>query len=96
MCDNRHNAKPGDLAEQPSSLEGPSASEPHEPSKLTHREQAVLNLLIQGQANKEIAAVLCISQKTVEFHLTKIYAKLGVKNRAQAIAKAIELGLGKN
>lgn len=91
-----HGANKGSLADHTSPSEGSLLPEPLLPPKLTSREKVVLNLLIQGQANKEIAIVLCISQKTVEFHLTNIYAKLGVTNRAQAIAKAIELGFGKN
>ena len=57
---------------------------------LSEREQEVFQLLLQGKSNKEIALSLGISQKTVEEHLTSIYAKIGVKSRAEAILWGIE------
>ena len=62
-------------------------SDPNEPSG---REKEVFQLLLQGKPNKEIASLLEISQKTVEGHLTSIYAKIGVKSRAEAIFWGIE------
>ena len=53
-------------------------------SRLTDREREVLGLVVEGHQNKEIAAVLNISQKTVTAHLTSIFASLGVRNRTQA------------
>lgn len=87
-----------DLAEKLSPIpEGISQSAQDQQSpEFSSREKEVLNLLIQGQANKEIAVALSICAKTVEFHLTNIYAKLSVTNRAQAVAKALQLGIGKN
>ncbi|MDI6869438.1 MAG: helix-turn-helix transcriptional regulator [Coprothermobacterota bacterium] len=52
---------------------------------LTKREKTVLDQLLQGKSNKEIAMVLGVSEKTVEKHLTSIYHKLDVSGRAEAI-----------
>jgi LuxR family maltose regulon positive regulatory protein len=60
---------------------------------LTTRELEVLELLTQQMSNKEIAAHLVISAATVRNHTHNIYQKLLVKNRMQAVAKALELGL---
>jgi DNA-binding NarL/FixJ family response regulator len=54
---------------------------------LTRREQDLLALVAEGLDNAQIAARLEISEKTVRNHLTSVYAKLGVDNRAQAIVK---------
>ena len=45
----------------------------------------MLSLLVEGKTNNEIADHLVISQRTVERHLSDIYTKLGVRNRAEAI-----------
>lgn len=55
---------------------------------LSRREQQVLQLLSQGLANKQIARDLAISERTVKFHVTAIFNKLGADNRAQAVALA--------
>jgi DNA-binding NarL/FixJ family response regulator len=60
---------------------------PEETGGLTAREHEVANLLQRGLTNKEIAVQLFISQATVKVHLRHIYEKLGVRNRASAIAK---------
>jgi DNA-binding NarL/FixJ family response regulator len=52
---------------------------------LSARERKVLDLLASGMSNKEIATHLTISANTVKFHLRTIYAKLGVRNRVQAM-----------
>jgi DNA-binding CsgD family transcriptional regulator len=57
------------------------------PIPLTRREQEVAELLLQGKSNKQIAALLGISESTVEFHIKNIYAKLGVSSRPEAILK---------
>jgi two-component system response regulator DegU len=59
---------------------------------LTPREQDVLRLLIKGSTNKEIANGLFISEKTVKSHLNKIFKKLNVSRRLDAILSAIKLG----
>jgi DNA-binding NarL/FixJ family response regulator len=60
---------------------------------LTAREQEVLQLLARGLRNKEIAARLVVSERTINFHLANIYAKLHVSGRTEALSKALELGL---
>jgi len=59
---------------------------------LTPREQDVLLLLTKGLTNKEIANALFISEKTVKNHLNKIFKKLNVCRRIEAILAAIKLG----
>jgi len=63
------------------------------PELLTSRELEILNLIFSGKVAIQVAAVLGVSKRTIDFYLGKIYAKLGVSNRAQAYRKAIELGL---
>ena len=60
---------------------------------LTQRELQVLQLAAEGLANKEIAASLVISQKTVKNHIANIFSKLQVNDRTQAILVAIRKGL---
>lgn len=61
--------------------------------ELTEREAEVLQLLAQGMANKQIALRLGISEHTVKFHVSAIYAKLGVTNRTEAVRRGARLGL---
>jgi DNA-binding CsgD family transcriptional regulator len=56
---------------------------------LSPREVEVLRLLADGQSNKEIAAALTLSIHTVERHLVNIYAKIGARGRADAVAFAL-------
>jgi LuxR family maltose regulon positive regulatory protein len=60
---------------------------------LSPRERDVLELLIGGSSNKEMARVLDVSGATVKFHLRNIYAKIGVSRRGMAVACANEMGL---
>lgn len=60
---------------------------------LTPRELEVLTLLAQGYQNKEIAAELVISERTVKFHVSSILGKLDVGNRTEAVAVAAQHGL---
>jgi LuxR family maltose regulon positive regulatory protein len=60
---------------------------------LSARELEVLQLLATGMSNRQIATELVIALSTVKTHVNRIYAKLGVSNRAQAIVKAREAGL---
>jgi len=60
---------------------------------LTARELEVLRLLARGMRNKEIAARLYVSERTVNFHLANIYQKLHVSGRTEALSKAHEQGL---
>ena len=68
-----------------------SESEP--PIKLTKREVEVLTLVIEGKSSKEVAELLYVSKRTVDFHLANIYEKLQVNNRVQAFRRAVALGL---
>ena len=61
---------------------------------LTDREQDVLRLLAQGQTNRQIADTLSVVVGTVKSHNNRIFGKLGVNNRTQAIVRAREAGLG--
>ena len=63
------------------------------PAGLSAREAEVLRLLAAGRTNREIAAQLYLSEKTVENHVTSIYGKIGADNRAAATAYAVRLGL---
>jgi LuxR family maltose regulon positive regulatory protein len=63
------------------------------PEPLTPREIEVLNLIMAGLTNPEIAGQLVISAETVKKHAGNIYAKLGVKNRTEAAAKARQINL---
>ena len=60
---------------------------------LTERELQVLTLLAKGHKNKEMAEKLMVSPNTIKKHIKAIYEKLGVRNRAEATAKAISSGL---
>lgn len=57
------------------------------PTSLTPQETSVLDLVASGLTNKETAQELFISVKTVQYHLTRIYAKLGVRSRSELAAK---------
>jgi LuxR family maltose regulon positive regulatory protein len=60
---------------------------------LSMREIEVLQLISEGLTNQQIASKLFLSLHTVKGHARKIYSKLGVKNRTQAIAKEKALGI---
>ena len=62
-------------------------------SDLTSREMEVLELIVQGQSNKEIGVSLTISEATVKSHINNILSKLGVTDRTQAVTTALQRGL---
>ncbi|HEU5422803.1 MAG TPA: LuxR C-terminal-related transcriptional regulator, partial [Nitrolancea sp.] len=64
-------------------------SAPVRPANLTPREMEVLRLLAAGRSNREMAAALSLSARTVERHITNLYRKLDVRGRAQATAFAL-------
>jgi DNA-binding NarL/FixJ family response regulator len=66
---------------------------PSSASPLTERELAVLRLLAQGLANKEIARTLKVSEATIKSHVSNILSKLGVSSRTQAALYAMRVGL---
>ena len=60
---------------------------------LTGRERDVLNGLLTGKSNKEIAMSYGLSEVTIKHHLKNLRSKLGARNRTHAVCRAIELGL---
>jgi len=63
--------------------------------ELTSREQQVLNLLVEGRTNKEIAKELGIADETAKKHVENIISKLAASDRTQAAVKALRIGLAK-
>jgi DNA-binding NarL/FixJ family response regulator len=72
---------------------GPIASDPIFP-ELTSREREVLALIADGESNSTIARKLSLSPKTVRNHVSSIFTKLHVADRAQAIVRARKAGMG--
>jgi DNA-binding NarL/FixJ family response regulator len=66
---------------------GPSERDESDPYDLTAREREVMQLVARGHSNREIADELVVSEKTVKNHVHNVYMKLGVRRRAEAIAK---------
>ena len=62
-------------------------------ARLTDREREILKLIFEGKCSTEVAQTLCVSKRTVDFHLARAYVKLGVSNRFQAFRRAVELGI---
>jgi DNA-binding NarL/FixJ family response regulator len=60
---------------------------------LSAREREMLGFLAQGRSNREIATTLSLSLATVKTHLVRLYAKLEARNRNEALARAVALGL---
>ena len=73
--------------------EGLSLSDQEILSRLTEREREILRLIFSGRCSNEVASILCVSKRTVDFHLARAYAKLGAANRYQAFGRAVHLGL---
>jgi DNA-binding NarL/FixJ family response regulator len=72
---------------------GPRAHARANPAGLTARQLEVLRLLAQGATDTEIAAQLFLAEKTVSHHVSAILHKLDVRNRTEASAAALRLGL---
>lgn len=70
-----------------------SSTEAEQESTLTEREIEILRLMANGASNKQIAVRLSISSHTVKTHVSNIYQKLEVNDRAEAVAKAIRKGI---
>lgn len=60
---------------------------------INEREQEILQEVADGRSNKDIASKLLMSQRTVEYNLTRVFEKLGVHSRSEATVKAKQLGL---
>jgi DNA-binding CsgD family transcriptional regulator/tetratricopeptide (TPR) repeat protein len=71
---------------------GPTRQTVSNPARLTSRQLEVLRLIADGSTNEQIADELFISKKTVEHHVSAIYAKLGVDSRTKAVNAALEVG----
>jgi DNA-binding NarL/FixJ family response regulator len=88
-------ASRGTIFHAPPTPAGPAASEA--PTSmvigLTTRELEVLALAAEGLANKQIAQRLWVTPKTIKFHLSNVFRKLGVSNRTEATRQAQRLGL---
>jgi DNA-binding NarL/FixJ family response regulator len=84
----------GGAVVRPLSVEPNDESHTGDAAGLTDRERTILEAATRGLMTSEIAGELFISEHTVKFHLTNLYRKLGVANRAAAVRWALEHGLG--
>ena len=80
---------PAPVAERLAAVSAPPADTP----QLTGRETEVLQLIVGGNSNKEIAAALFISEATVKTHINSLLSKLGVTDRTQAATTALQRGI---
>jgi pimeloyl-ACP methyl ester carboxylesterase/DNA-binding CsgD family transcriptional regulator len=76
-------------ATSPSTRPSSASDEPVPAPHLSRRQAEVLELMARGKTNKEIAEALVLSIRTVERHVAGIYARLGVRNRTEAVAYAL-------
>jgi DNA-binding NarL/FixJ family response regulator len=90
----RHASRGDDLPAPAAAPRRPGESASPAAATLTDRERSVLSAVASGLTTAAISRDLWISQHTIKFHLTNIYRKLGVPNRAAAIRYAMENGIG--
>jgi DNA-binding NarL/FixJ family response regulator len=81
------------LLEAVQSPTGTPAEQDQQPDELTAREAEVLKLIASGLSNAEIAESLVVSNATVKTHINRIFAKIGARDRAQAVRYAYERGI---
>ncbi|MEX0992326.1 MAG: response regulator transcription factor [Actinomycetota bacterium] len=77
----------------PDSDDGQPATPPE--VNLTPRETDILELVVEGKSNRDVAEALFLSEKTVKAHLAAIFRKMGVSNRTQAAMGAVAMGVGR-
>lgn len=82
-----------EMGEQVDRRLGRLAARSLEPAGLTRREKQVLRLLSAGGSNREIAAELFVSPRTVDMHVRNVLAKLGCTSRLAAARRGAELGI---
>jgi DNA-binding NarL/FixJ family response regulator len=87
LAQGRAALEPGVAARLLARMAGPASDD------LSGREIEVLQLLVRGASNKEIAARLDLSEHTIKSHLSRIFDKLGVKSRTEAATLALQRGL---
>jgi two-component system response regulator DegU len=64
----------------------------HEQDNLSQRELGILEWMMKDHTNQQISEQLCVTKKTVDFHIGNILEKMGVENRVQAVVEAIRRG----
>jgi two-component system NarL family response regulator len=70
-----------------------SATSDESPDRISERQIEVLQRIVQGQTNQEIADELFITERTVKYHIREILQKLHLRNRAQIVAYAVRTGM---
>jgi ATP/maltotriose-dependent transcriptional regulator MalT len=93
LSERRRQTLPGGDPTSPLAQSGPNGTSTRLEDPLSERELEVLDLLASGKTNSEVAGDLFVSVGTVKSHTGNIYRKLGARNRAEALARARELGL---
>lgn len=81
------------LTEFARQADSPATTAPVAPDQLTAREREVLELLVAGASNRQIATMLVVTENTIKFHLKNILQKLHLQNRSQVVAYALRHGL---
>lgn len=71
----------------------PAASDAEALLGVTDREKEILRLIFDGRCANEVARMLAVSKRTVDFHIARVYKKIGAANRFEAYRRAVELGI---